>query len=47
MPAKSKAQLRWAYAAAEGKVDGVSPKVGKEIADKTKSTKGLPERKKK
>lgn len=45
MPAKSKAQLRWAYAAEEGKVPGVSPKVGKEIVSKTKSTKNLPERK--
>lgn len=31
MPPKSQAQRRWAYAAAEGKVTGVSRKVGKEF----------------
>lgn len=42
MPAKSKAQLRAAYAAKER-----GEKWGEEMAEKTKSTKGLPERVKK
>jgi len=41
MPAKSKAQLRAAYAAAER-----GEKWGKEMVEKTRSTKGLPERRK-
>ena len=42
MPAKSKAQLRAAYAAkARGEAWGA------EMVEKTKTTKGLPERKKK
>lgn len=42
MPASSKAQLRWAYAACER-----GEEAGCEMAKKTKSTKGLPERVKK
>jgi hypothetical protein len=41
MPAKSKAQLRKAYAACSK-----GEQWGCEMAEKTKSTKGLPERKK-
>ena len=42
MPAKSKAQLRAAYAAKER-----GEKWGEEMVEKTHSTKGLPERVKK
>lgn len=40
MPAKSKSQLRWAYAACKR-----GEKAGCEMAHMTKTTKGLPERK--
>lgn len=35
MPAKSKKQLKWAYAAAHGDIKGVMPSVGQEMIDKT------------
>lgn len=48
MPVKSKAQMRAMQAAAHGKSSlGIPRKVGKEFVRETKSTKGLPERKKK
>lgn len=48
MPAKSKAQNRLMQAVAHNpkfaKKVGIPQKVGKEFSDKTKTTKGLPER---
>lgn len=47
MPAKSKAQFRAMQAAAHGKSTLKIPvKVGKEFSKATKTTKGLPEKKK-
>jgi hypothetical protein len=45
MPAKSKAQLRLAYAVLEGKSKAMPKSVAREIAEATKSTKRLPSRK--
>lgn len=42
MPPKSQAQRRFGYAAAEGKVPGVSKKVGKEFEGK--GVKNLPKK---
>lgn len=42
MPPKSQAQRRWAFAAAEGKIPGVSKAVGKEFEGP--GINGLPER---
>lgn len=50
MPARSKAQLRMAQAVCRGgktRKGGISKKAACEIARKTKSTKGLPEKKSK
>lgn len=46
MPVKSKAQSRFMHAAAEGRVPGVSPKVGAEFVSGQEpgATKDLPER---
>lgn len=47
MPSKSKAQNRFMHAAAEGKISGVSKKVGKEFvkADHGRKISKLPEHK--
>lgn len=47
MPAKSKQQLRLAYAVLEGKSKAMPRSVAKEMTQKTRSTKGLPTRKRK
>jgi len=44
MPAKSKAQLRAAYAALRDGKSGMPKDVAQEIVDNTETTKGLPER---
>jgi hypothetical protein len=44
MPAKSKAQLRWAYA--NRKKKGSTGAAAREMAEKTKTARGLPSRKK-
>ena len=48
MPAKSKAQLRYAYAVKEGavKADKKTKEWAEEVTSKTETTKGLPEKKK-
>jgi len=48
MPSTSQAQNRFMHAAAEGKVEGVSPKVGKDFvkADAGRGIKKLPQHKK-
>lgn len=45
MPAKSKAQLRLAYAVLEGKSKAMPKAVAREITEATKSAKRLPARK--
>ncbi len=43
MPVVSQAQRRFMYAAAEGRVPGVKPRVGAEFVQASKGLTGLPE----
>lgn len=49
MPAKSKSQLRWMAAVANGSIKkpGLDPKKAQEFVDTTKSYRDLPEQKRK
>lgn len=45
MPVHSEAQRRFMYAAAEGKVPGIKPSVGREFVNASKGIANLPKRK--